>query len=66
MRTGRRGAGEDGGEGDVGSNATNRSVSVTELENGVLRISTRRTDNVARCVMEFQKMDGAMQKIAQA
>ena len=65
LRTGRRGAGEDGGGGEVGSN-TNRSVSVTELENGVLRISTRRTDNVARCIMEFQKMDGSMQKIAQA
>ena len=57
MRTGRRGTGEDGG-GDVGSNS-NRSVSVTELENGVLRISTRRTDNVARYIMEFQRMDGA-------
>ena len=51
MRTGRRGTGEDGG-GDVGSNS-NRSVSVTELENGVMRISTRRTDNEARRIMEF-------------
>ena len=62
LRTGRRGAEEDGGSG-VGSNS-NRSVSVTELENGVLRISTRRTDNVARWIMEFQKMDRATQKIA--
>ena len=53
LRTGREGA-EDDNNNAVGSKS-NRSVSVTERENRVLRISTRMTDKVARLIKVFQR-----------